>query len=212
MASFSGVTKQWMQQEIDGRIHAANKLIVQTGLIASYDIGATNIANSDTITDISGSLNTASIYNGPTYQRSQNGYLAFDGTNDYMKTTSISNFRMICIFGMKNDAGMSQWRYLVDARPGKSDGYISIGMGGWTLYLNGGNSVTNDWSSIPTDQWFYLCADAGANYTSTINFMSRVSNNELLPGKIGSIQIYNRSLSVSEMNSNYKATRARYGI
>jgi hypothetical protein len=212
MAIYSGITKQWMQQEPDGRRHMTKKLIVQDGLIASYDMGATTSAISNTIPDIVNGQYNATVYNGPQYQESQNGNLTFDGTNDFMKTPSISNFRMICIFGMKNDSGMSQWRYLVDARPGKSDGYIANGMGGWTLYLNGGNLVTNSWGSIPTDQWFYLCADANATYTSTINFMSRVSDNECLPGKIGSIQIYNRALTVSEMNINYKAIRARHGV
>lgn len=212
MAVYSGVTKQWMQQEPDGRKHMTSKLMVQNGLIASYDAGATKITASNTLTDITSGLYDASLYNGPQYQETQYGSLSFDGANDYMKTPSISNFRMICIFGIKNDAGMSQWRYLADARPGKGDGYIAIGMGGWTLYLNGGNLVSNSWSSIPTDQWFYLCADAGANYTSTINFMSRYSDNEYLIGKIGSIQIYNRALTVSEMNANYKAIRARHGV
>jgi hypothetical protein len=113
----------------------------------------------------------------------------------------------------KNDTGLTSWRYLVDARPGHPSGYIAaLGIGTWDFYLNGGDLVTTSWSNIPTDEWFYLCADAKQNYTSTINFMSRTSNNEVLPGKISNIQIYDRTLTQNEMEHNFTFLRSRYGV
>jgi hypothetical protein len=35
---------------------------------------------------------------------------------------------------------------------------------------------------------------------------------QLLPGTIGVVQIYNRSLSATEILQNYNITRARYGL
>ena len=42
--------------------------------------------------------------------------------------------------------------------------------------------------------------------------MSRYSNNEQAGGKIGGIYVYNRALSVSEIQQNYNAQRTRFGL
>ena len=192
-----------------------NRGIVTSGLVLYYDVNEPVCYSSGRtdIQDLSRNGNVGTLVNGVGYSANNGGSLVFDGVNDYMITSSITNFRSICMLVNKVDIGPSSWKYLIDARPGFGSGYFTNNtLGGWTnLYING-VSVTNAWSSLPSNTWFYLYTDAGANYTSTINFMSRVSNNENIQGSISCIQIYNRALSATEIQQNFNASRSRFGI
>ena len=62
------------------------------GLILRYELKDTNSYSlSSTVTDLVGSSN-ATLLNGPTY--SVNGYLNFDGTNDYLMTNTSLNSKL----------------------------------------------------------------------------------------------------------------------
>jgi hypothetical protein len=186
--------------------------IITSGLTLNLDAGFTPSypKSGTTWTDISFSGNNGTLTNGPTYNTSNGGSIVFDGVDDYLKTPSIINFRSICLWVSKQSTG-TNWQYLLDARPGYSDGYFANNStGGWSNWYLNGNSISSTWALLPTDQWFHLYIQANTNYTSTINFMSRVSNNENLGGKIGSIQIYNRPITPQEILQNYQAQFPRF--
>jgi len=82
-----------------------------------------------------------------------------------------------------------------------------------TFYVNGVSTSTLNSTTVPKNQWLHIYLEGvNSSYTSTINFMSRYSNNEQAGGKIGGIYVYNRALSVSEIQQNYNAQRTRFGL
>jgi hypothetical protein len=75
----------------------------------------------------------------------------------------------------------------------------------YTFYLNGVADGTNTWT--------------GGSYTITntvLNGSSNIGGNtfsgQYLKGNLYNMLIYNRALSASEINQNFQATRARFGI
>jgi hypothetical protein len=189
--------------------------IVTDGLVLYLDAANSRSypGSGTTWTDISRSGTNGTLVNGPTFNSANGGSVVFDGVNDYVITPSITNFRSICMWVNKPfvEFGAAPWKYLLDARPGFASGFFANNSpGGWSNWFLNGTSISSTWSLLPVDQWFHLYIQANANYTSTINFMSRVSNNENLGGRISNIQIYNRALSASEIQQNYNATKGRY--
>jgi hypothetical protein len=76
--------------------------------------------------------------------------------------------------------------------------FTSTGAGS-VLYLNGVNVGTSIYSPSGWGSTYYL---------GTII----IASGEYLKGNIATTQIYNRSLSVSEILQNFNATRNRFGI
>ena len=73
-------------------LFSAIKGFTLQGLILRYELKDTNSYSlSSTVTDLVGSSN-ATLLNGPTY--SVNGYLNFDGTNDYLMTNTSLNSKL----------------------------------------------------------------------------------------------------------------------
>ena len=104
-------------------------------------------------------------------------------------------------------------RYLMDSRTGNPNGYLySGGAGNWTNFYADLSPIAANWASIPKDRWVAFYADTAAQYTATINLMSRYSNSETLPGKLGVVLVYNRKLTQAEMLQNFNAYRNRYGL
>jgi hypothetical protein len=67
--------------------------IINEGLVICLD--ATNIrsypGSGTTWTDLSGSGNNGTLTNGPTYSSLNNGSIVFDGTNDYVASTGLTD-------------------------------------------------------------------------------------------------------------------------
>jgi hypothetical protein len=100
MAVFAGVTESWMIEEPEGRKHVSTKLLIQEGLIANYDFGSL-YSEQTTLSSLTNDSNSIQLYNGPVLDFQENGAVYFDGTNDFAKTDTVNNFRMICIFAQK---------------------------------------------------------------------------------------------------------------
>jgi hypothetical protein len=190
--------------------------IVSDGLVLYLDAGSPNSYRPDfgtTWKDMSGNNYSGSLINGSTYSTASGGSIVFDGVDDYMITQQVANFRSISMFLYKTETGPIDWKYILDARPGMSNGFFAnLQVGNWTNWYLNGSSIAATYANLPTNQWFHLYIQADTNYTSTINFMSRVSNNEQMGGRIGQIQIYNRILSDSEILQNYNAQKSRFGL
>jgi hypothetical protein len=211
--------------------------IVTSGLVLALD-AADKLSYRGTGTtwrDLSGNNNTGTLINGPTFSAANMGSIVFDGTDDYvncgngaslkltsgtvnvwMKTTSTSVAYQGIVtkalnYGIYNYGGnllLYDWGTGADRNSG-----ISISNGNWRF-------ITLAFSSnSPNNATVYI--NGVLVYTTTMYKTGDSSNlgigtggdgSQLLPGTIGVVQIYNRSLSATEILQNYNITRARYGL
>ncbi len=216
---FRHYNKVLSQSEILQNYYKAN--IITSGLVFAVDPGNVISYNSGSSTaySLTGSLNS-SLINGTSYSTSNGGTWNFDGVDDYMITQQITGYKSLCFWVYWNGTGPgSIWQYLLDARTGMNAGWFvpsANSMGSdWntTFYVNGVSTSTLNSTTVPKNQWLHIYLEGvNSSYTSTINFMSRYSNNEQAGGKIGGIYVYNRALSVSEIQQNYNAQRTRFGL
>ena len=74
---------------------ANNPDVISNGLVLNVDAGnpLSYTGSGTTWTDLSGSATNATLTNGPTYDNSNNGFITFDGTNDYATVTNPSAMR-----------------------------------------------------------------------------------------------------------------------
>ena len=188
----------------------------------------------NTVYDLSGSGNTSALTNGPTYLSSNLGAFVLDGSNDYILVNSQANilsktaytkiaYIYISNFSTANNiisGGFSGqhafWMSSTDKLHAGHNGAWNTVVGatslslntwyfaavtysdstGWKLYLNGredGTSATT--TTFTGNQEIVIGA-----YSSGNNFTGRISN----------IQVYNRTLTATEIFQNYHATKGRY--
>jgi len=193
--------------------------IVTSGLLMALDAG--NLVSysgaGTTWKDLTTNGKNGTLTNGPTYSSTNGGSIVFDGSDDYLITPTITNFRTISLWIKTSNTG-GGWRYLIDARPGMGSGWYtgfeSVGGVGsnWASQYVNGSPTTVAFSNITLGTWCNLVVISDAPYTSTINFMSRFSNAEMLNGSIGNIMIYNKVLTADEVAQNYNAQKSRFGL
>ncbi len=128
--------------------------IVKDGLTLYLDPGSNNSyfdKSSTIIKDISGGSSTGNLINGPIYDTSVSGNILCDGTNDYIYVTS-TTYKSICIWLRRTSGAIN--KYILDARPASSNGFIYTGGFGsdWNLmYINGVLQATTI-GNIPFNQ------------------------------------------------------------
>ena len=120
MGVYGGIEKNWAALTNTGRTHVATKGIVQSGLVLNLDAGVSSSygGSGTTWTDLSGSGNTGTLVNGPTYSSANGGVIALDGTNDYVSLNSALNLSTnsgftVCLFLNQNAAQINSvsWNY-----------------------------------------------------------------------------------------------------
>jgi hypothetical protein len=206
------------------------------GLVLHLDAGNTRSypGSGNTVYDLSGFGNTSALTNGPTYNSSNLGAFVLDGSNDYILVNSqanilsktaytkiayiyISNFSTVnniisggfsgqhafWMFGTnKLNAGHNgAWNTVVGATSLSLNTWYFAAVTysdstGWKLYLNGREDGTSASTTTFTGNQEIVI---GA-YSSGNNFTGRISN----------IQVYNRTLTATEIFQNYHATKGRY--
>lgn len=240
MGVYGGVEPTWASQTDAGRTHIATKGIVQSGLVLNLDAGVSSSypGSGTTWTDLSGNGNNMTLYNGVSYS---NGFLDFDGTDDYAQTTSNglttgTNVQYSLEMWVNFDSfGPNRWWLAVI---GQSSGYGSL------HWIGNEATSTGDFGSwdygprnspnlIGTNQWLHLVTTfTGTILTTYVNSLSGtpVSNNSFnftnteftigfgflgesyFNGKVATSRIYNRALTAQEIQQNFNATRSRFGI
>lgn len=187
--------------------------------------------------DLSNNLNTANTLGAsfaPTYSTSFGGVLSFDGVDDILqirRSPSLLNLKagtggsgFTVLFWARSTNAAGNWRKFIGNDDG--DNYIDLyqSPGGlyWTecastLYVDG----------VQYAQGGFSTANAGWHFFGATNF----NNNGLVPSRdiaighepdqvraypfnmnFGQLFIYNRILSLSEINEIFNLTRNRYGI
>lgn len=186
---------------------------VTNGLVARLDAAdkSSYPGSGTTWTDLSGSGRNATL-TGVGYSASDGGgALAFDGTTSTARIAS-GSAQSIFMF-VYIDSSKVASRYLLDTRTGNASGYIyNNGVGNWTNFSVDTQPVAAAWSSLPMNRWAGFYTSTASPYTSTVNLMSRYSNTEQLPGRLGVVLVYNRALTQAEITQNFNAYSTRYGL
>jgi hypothetical protein len=156
---------------------AATPSIVTSGLMMNLDAGNPSSYNGSgtTWTDLSGNGNNGTLTNGTGYSSVNGGVLTFDGVNDYVNTTLVTNQTAFtyCIWGKSSTLGY-QNRIMgnADALTGTNGSSIFWGtpiMTGqdeslnrmWFIRRNANNTTNDIMSPIITGfsgNWHYIVA------------------------------------------------------
>ena len=214
---FSGNSNNYViEMTPDGEIEISLDIpIVTSGLVMELDaMNPKSYSGGTTWYDLSGNGNDSTLYNGTT---NTDESIVFDGIDDYMRTSTISDVTSISMWVNYYNTGPSgSWRYLIDARNNMPNSWFVPSNGSFgsnwssTIRINGSTASIGD---IEFNQWFHLYIETtGGSYDTKINFMSRYTANEQAGGEISAIQVYNRSLTANEVLQNYNAGRNRFGV
>jgi hypothetical protein len=191
--------------------------------------------------DISGNGRNATLVNGPTFSNENAGSIALDGTNDYgtcnipagsadftysiwMRRVSTAT-GLLFVFGKYTDtvsrgcmlfiqnnilafrigAAGSGFAQVTFSSPITGSNWTNISVSvnrtsNALLYRNGVFDVQGDISSQQ------------GNVPNLDYIGSLTGGNWFLNANLGTIQVYNRALSATEISQNFNALRGRYGI
>jgi hypothetical protein len=226
--------------------------IITIGLVLNLDAGNTAsypLVTGTTWYDISGYKNNGTLTNGPTFDSANGGSIVFDGSNDYVKSTSSHNITSInqCTISIwykstenhnthkgpftiadNNNKFIfietrSSFNYFAISTETKANNRIASSSqsqlinGNWhnIIITKDGNSILAwiDGTSVSLTQndiyggWTggSLCYFVGSEADTCLPYSY---NNCSVP----SVQVYNRTLSTSEVLQNFNALRSRYGL
>ena len=191
--------------------------------------------------DLSGNSNNGTLTNGPTFSGiGKQASIVFDGVDDYVNLGNLglptSSFTCQCVFKYDTTANGNTLINLNYSYP--NSGYlIRQNSGPIIVFTNNGSetSITSN-TSISTNIIYHLTVIQNNGVCSiylngVLDKQSNLSNPVLnsskdtylgrrgepsigayLNGNIYSIQIYNRSLTASEVAQNYNATKGRFNL
>lgn len=205
--------------------------IVTDGLIMCLDATSKKSYSGagSTWTDISNNGNHGTLngtYSLTTVENAQ-GILFTNGSLpvSYLIQNNTINFRTISMWYNRRSGAYGS-EYILDTRPIMTGGYLWHGGFGpdWdpcTVYQNGQDISTGkilnsligyDTGLLSIGGWRNVTIVAKQNFTSTINFFSRFSNDEAPSVILPHVTVYNKALSPDEILQNYNALKGRFGL
>ena len=208
-----------------------NTSIVRSGLVLHLD--AANVksypGSGTTWSDLSGKGNHGTLMNGVGYSSTNSGSMVFDGVDDYVvgNITTFTNPAPYTSITWALSTNITPEQHLTNLK-GSTQFYIKSGTLGTASYgaIAGGTVIANTW------YMFTQTRDSSGNGVIYINDNSVgtgvlpsygtatqyvIGNyvgggNYFLNGKISASLVYNRVLTVQEIQQNFNALRGRYGI
>jgi hypothetical protein len=210
--------------------------IVENGLVLCLD-AANKLSyrgTGTTWTDLSGNNNTSTLINGPTFSTANLGSIVFDGTDDYVNCGNGASLKLtsgtVTVWMKTTSTAVAYQGIVVKAL---NYGIYNYG-GNLLLYDWGADTNRNSGISISDGNWRFITLNFASNsannakvyingvlvYTTTmyktsddysLGISTGSSGSQLFPGTIGSVQIYNRELTATEILQNYNATKSRFG-
>jgi hypothetical protein len=121
------------------------KNVITRGLVLHLDASAIESypGSGTSWSDLSGNNNNGTLTNGPTYSSGNQGYINFDGTNDYVTIPDSSNWD----FGT-GEFSIEMWIYLDGAQPQNYSAYIGTFQSkwpasGWVIMNSPGTNIRN---------------------------------------------------------------------
>lgn len=233
---------------------APSPSIITSGLVLNLDAGnSASYPGTGTVwTDLSGNGNNGTLINGTSYSSANGGTLVFDGINDYVDTSLVTNVGgfTYCVWGKSASKGYpNKIMGNTNALNGVDGASIIWGIPSFPplgIYENlnkmvafrrTGNNYSKDIFSteIPnfTNNWHYIvltydpangsklyCDNVlvGSNATSgfastlTIRIGRDGNGSDAFLGNVSQVQVYNKGLTASEINTNFNATKTRFGL
>jgi hypothetical protein len=214
--------------------------IVTNGLVFCLDAGSPrSYPGSGTVwNDASGNDNIGTLTNGPTYTSGVNGYFAFDGVDDVV---NISNSSSLQVDNFTLEAWVYPINNSENGHIIRKEGSYILShywastqkLGVWMQRTGGWESTHAD-ITVPLNTWCHIVgtynnsavliyyngnqvastSKTGATRVTTNSVLINGAVSNSLPQNYNcpSIKIYNRALSVSEIQQNFNALRGRYGI
>jgi hypothetical protein len=217
-----------------------NTSIVTNGLVLCLD--AANIksypGSGTTWSDLSGNKNNGVLTGGAGYNSSNNGYITFDGTNDYVDCGKTATQLGIYDADYTFDAWVYPTSFTLDKTMFGTDQLNdrwglhlvfragAIHQGHYNSDFSIGNGTLNAWNNI---SYTYVKSSGLASiYKNGVlqgsgTILSFIGTTNILIGRWGgdaryfsgngsNYKIYNRALSATEILKNYNALRGRYGL
>jgi hypothetical protein len=200
--------------------------------------------------DVSSNGNDSALVNtnSQNYFSTNAGYIAFDGTNDYVSISSPNtntrlqnNYQTISFFVYITSVGPNACAFLYTVG-GNANGvsigwltdsvrfFISNGASNLNYTVNMTNAL-NTWMNITciidnvnrtmtaykngslvgtSSQWSAFTPPSSA---VTIGNNSMTGNTgDFIKGRIANVQVYNRSLTATEISQNYESDKTRFGL
>jgi hypothetical protein len=210
--------------------------IVTNGLVMCLDAGFTPSypGVGTTIYDISGNGNHGTLYNGVGYSTNSGGVLTFDGSDDYvLSSTPNLTSTNYTVMGAARYSGGVRGRMITNAATNNwlmgqwnnstenyyADGWVSNVQAGandtnWRIYSALGNVsgdsyslyVNNSLSAGPNSN-----GSAGPNGISIGRWIGGGGGEQSI-GEFSFLLAYNRILTTAEMTQNYNAYKSRFGL
>jgi len=213
---------------------------VTNNIVYLYDIANFKVYRNSNIEKVF-DTETTTLYNGPTYNSANGGYLTFDGTNDYLEfnigSADISTTMTVEFFARIKDDGANMvfsWGFYdfsmfynsyVGFNTANSDWYGFTGTTGlknsWAHYvleMRSDVSYTNN--KIYTNGTLRSLSQLqGTENSGSRNFNNGVGTfatwggyNLNTPMDLALVRIYKGSLSSQQVYDNFEAHRGRFGI
>ena len=212
--------------------------IVTDGLVVHYDAANTKSypGSGTTWKDLSGKGNNGTIY-GATFGSDNIGNIVFDGSNDYVSTSSlnVTLSRNCSILFWFKDNNPGNWSDVFTFQTGNDNTasrvekhgnvayqyrwYRSGFVSGTVLFYHTGTKY--DFISLVFDSTNATCyqnavqtaqsASSDFASASVIHFGKRETGS-YWTGNIAQVSIYNRALTATEVLQNYNATKGRFGL
>ena len=196
-------------------------LNLDAGFVSSYPRGGTGWS------DLSGSGNTGTLVNGPSFISDGGGSISFDGVDDLCSTIySLSSERFSLCFWIKVPSSLTQFKKLFQTSGTSLLVYIEPDLGitfripSDTTFFAPGALTLNQWgyvSCVYDNSFRYLYINGIlkgqiATLSENVN-LSNISINGIdrkLNCFISQTSLYNRALSASEILQNYYAGLQRF--
>ena len=212
--------------------------IVQDGLVLNLDASNTLSypGSGTTWFDLTSNNNDGTLINGPTFDSANGGSIVFDGVNDYVSFSTITNNIYTIDFWYKMGGNNGTYGYFASSGANGfaiSEGGTANGLSfGKFYYYNGSVNILSDIPS--TSNWNHICVVINttsnnlqifgnsvqlnnftiSNMSTSVSNIGRYVPNffNMLNGNLASYKIYNRALSATEVLQNYNAQKSRFGL
>jgi hypothetical protein len=188
--------------------------------------------------DLSGMGNNGTLTNAPTFNSLNNGSIIFDGTDDIINTTYVSSSVFTWSAWFKTDVVSSGYRNIISipfpnymlmlldiSTPNLGfwtpDGLFGVNLSTPTIAINTwynavfvreGNSITGGYKAY-VNAVLYGNANTGTwSSSSTLSLGGRTDSSQFLDGNIAQVSIYNRALTIIEIQQNFNALRGRFNL
>jgi hypothetical protein len=211
------------------------EFIVRDGLLMFVDAGNINSYSGTGTTwyDLSGNRNDMTLINGVGFSKANSGVMRLDGTNDYIELPSFNiSTTNHTIIGASRYAGAGPRGRIFSAH---SNNWLMGHWNGSIKTYHPGNWVaspvvsgTTEWlihavlENYSSDLWTYYCngvqiasnnsGTEGPNGLSFGNWRQGGVAAELAIAEIGFFMVYNRLLTIEEINQNLNALKGRFGL